>query len=173
MQQKRIEQLELKVKNLKRQYEDRVIKFLKTPVDRRTVKTQIEINHLRATIYGLEEQVYVLDRTLDNEQRALNFINSVNDLGLDATEIDSLLDSQSDRLLLDKYFVHKLDDLTQRMFIANTSKFVRVLKQFVDKRQVYRKTPSSVLLEELTLLKSNLVKHMCVLDKLVEPLVEC
>lgn len=160
-----IETLALKESNLRSQYENKVMAALRKGKIDEQCKNDLIV--MVAEQYGLEEQLYSL-RHNNNHKRRNDFINNLNELGFDNREIEIMLDNdQNEDYLERKFNVSLKSDPLQCMFRKHYKKFLKILKQFVDKRNVYRKSENPKMLEELVMLKCNLIKHLCIMEKLV------
>lgn len=166
----KIHQIQTKENKVRDQYELKVMSFLKQPVESRSPVLQNEIVHLSSLLRGYEEQLYALRRSYD-DKRQLNFINDIGEFDFSCEQIEQLM--ESDKILLDRYRAIDLNETLRKYFDNNSQKFTKILKQFVQKRNAYRKTPKSTLLQELVFLKSNLIWHLCVLETLTKPLMSC
>ncbi|QAT90312.1 protein kinase interacting protein [Spodoptera exempta nucleopolyhedrovirus] len=165
MQDQRIKLLSVKETNLRDQYENKVMSALKKgKIDE---QTKNELIIMVAEQFGIEEQLYSLRHNCTDERRK-DFINNLNEIDFSNFEIELLLDDANKDYLKTKYkTAETLPESLQKVFDRNNDKFVKILKQFCTKRNVYRKNENSNLLEELVLLKCNLIKHLCVMEKLI------
>ena len=166
MQDERITILAEKEKNLRTQYENKVLAVLKKGKIDDNVKNELII--MVAEQYGIEEQLYSL-RHNSTDKRRKDFINNLNELDFSNFEVEQMLDEdQNFDFFMKKYNVSTKPASIQTNFEKNCKKFLKILKQFIDKRNVYRgaKSENNILLEELVLLKCNLIKHLCVMEKL-------
>jgi hypothetical protein len=128
--------------------------------------TKNELIIMVADQFGIEEQLYSL-RHNQTDDRRKEFINNLKELDFSNYEIEEMLNADVDcNLLSKKYKTTTKPESIQTAFANNSKKFVKILKQFVDKRNVYRKSENANLLQELVLLKSNLIKHLCTMEKL-------
>ncbi|AUV65289.1 PKIP-1 [Alphabaculovirus myunipunctae] len=161
--QARIEQLSAKESNLREHYQNRVVAaILKNKYDERL---QLELSVMVAEQFGLEEQLYSLRHNIVSKKRQTDFVNSLAELDYSNYEIETLVQNADYEYLPQKYKIDALPPTLQTVFRKNNKKFVKILKEFVDKRNLHRKKPNDKLLEELVLLKSNLIKHLCVMEK--------
>ncbi|QNV47788.1 protein kinase interacting factor [Alphabaculovirus altersperidaniae] len=169
MQDERIAILTEKERNLKAQYENKVMAVLKKGkvIDE---NTKNELIIMVAEQFGIEEQLYSL-RHNSTDKRRKDFINNLNELDFSNFEIEQMLEetaatNENCKVLLKKYNVATKPPAIRTTFEKNNDKFVKILKQYIEKRNVYRKCESDTLLQELVLLKCNLIKHLCVMEKL-------
>ncbi|AAZ38199.1 PKIP-1 [Agrotis segetum nucleopolyhedrovirus A] len=164
MQENRIEILSAKEANLRAQYENKVMSALKKGKIDDAAKNELVI--MVAEQFGLEEQLYSL-RHNSTDKRRKDFINNLTELDFENDEIETMLDSATNKdfLSIKSNIVSKPQQI-QKVFEKNNKKFLKVLKQFIDKRNVYRKTNNEKMLEELVMLKCNLIKHLCIMEKL-------
>ncbi|AIE47759.1 pkip1 [Peridroma alphabaculovirus] len=162
--QSRIHQLASKESNLRAQYETKVMAALRKGQFDERVKNELIV--MVADQFGLEEQLYAL-RHNNTIKRQAEFVNHFNDIDYTNEEIEKLLGG--DAAYLDTKYNVRSDaaQVLRDTFIKNRDRFVKILKQFVDKRNVYRKNDSTKLLEELVMLKANLIKHLCIMEKIV------
>ncbi|ACO53569.1 PKIP [Euproctis pseudoconspersa nucleopolyhedrovirus] len=129
-----------------------------------------ELYAMSAVLFGLNEQIFSVTNNFSRDER-IEFINNLNEFGLDNEFVEKLCATRDNKLLLTHYKVADVDfDDSSRsihnMLLSNCKKFTNVLCQFVDKRNAYRKKANDSLLAELVVLKSILVKHLCVIQKL-------
>lgn len=165
MQENRVELLAVKEANLRTQYENKVLSALKKGKIDDDTKNELII--MVAEQFGLEEQLYSL-RHNNTDKRRKDFINNLDELDFKNDEIEIMLDSVNNGdFLASKCNIASKPPSIRKVFDKNNIKFVKVLKQFVDKRNVYRKAENSKMLEELVMLKCNLIKHLCIMEKLV------
>nr|UPO71150.1 orf139 [Trichoplusia ni single nucleopolyhedrovirus] len=162
-----IKKLFIKETNLKEKQESLDKAYRKKPKEDRNENAVDEMTTCAAYLYGVEEQLYSLLSNMTQERR-LDFINDLTELDFSNYEIEILLDSKSDDYLLKKFNVQKKSEHIQKIFKSNSNRFVRVLEQFVAKRQAYMKKPNDNLLEELVMLKSIIIKHLCIMEKLTQ-----
>lgn len=128
--------------------------------------TKNELIIMVADQFGIEEQLYSL-RHNQTDDRRKEFINNLKELDFSNYEVEEMLNADVDcDFLSKKYKATTKPESIQTAFANNSKKFVKILKQFVDKRNVYRKSENANLLQELVLLKSNLIKHLCTMEKL-------
>ncbi|AIZ48591.1 pkip-1 [Agrotis segetum nucleopolyhedrovirus B] len=163
MQDSRIELLSLKEMNLRSQYENKVLAALKKGKIDDDIKNDLIV--MVAEQYGLEEQLYSL-RHNHTDRRRKDFINNLDELDFKNDEIEAMLLVENKDFLAKKCNIAAKPQLLQSVFEKNNKKFIKILQQFIHKRNVYRKTESYKLLEELVLLKCNLIKHLCIMEKL-------
>ncbi|QEI03432.1 PKIP [Spodoptera cosmioides nucleopolyhedrovirus] len=169
--QNQITALTQKEFNLKTQYENKVVSILKKgKIDE---NTRNEMIIMIAEQFGIEEQLYSLNRYGNStEKRRKDFINNLNELDFSNYEIEEMLDAADAEhcdFLMKKYKISESakPESIQKTFEKNSKKFIKILKQFVEKRNAYRKDENSSLLDELVLLKCNLIKHLCIMEKLL------
>lgn len=162
--QKRIDELRVKEENLRASYDAKVISTIKKR--KFTEHTTNEFIVMVADRFGLEEQLYSLCNNTTTKQRK-NFINNLQELNYSNDEIEDLLAGNKE-LLPQKYKIAELPEMIQKVFHKHNERFVKVLKEFIDKRNVYRKTENDRLLEEIVMLKANVINHLCVMEKLVK-----
>jgi hypothetical protein len=161
---KRIAALTQKESNLKTQYENKVISILKKgKIDE---ETRNEMTVMMAEQFGIEEQLYSLNHYGDKRRRK-DFVNDLSEFEFTNDEIEEMLKSSDDDFLLKKYKISSQPQSIQKTFEKNNKKFIKILKQFIEKRNVYRKCENDSLLEELVLLKCNLIKHLSIMSKLL------
>lgn len=128
-------------------------------------KIQMDLYVTAASLFGLEEQLYSLENNVLQQDR-VKFINNLSELGLDNELLEQLLKQPNDPEPLAATFkIESLSGAALNLFRLHTQKFVNVLVQFVAKRNAYRKKTCDNLLIELTLLKSLLIKHYCIVQK--------
>nr|UWK31553.1 pkip-1 [Spodoptera exigua multiple nucleopolyhedrovirus] len=163
--QKRIAALTQKESNLKNQYENKVLCILKKgKIDE---ETRNEMTIMIAEQFGIEEQLYSLNHYSDKRRRK-DFVNDLGEFEFTNDEIEEMLKTSEDDFLLKKYKVSARPRSIQKAFEYNNKKFIKILKQFIDKRNVFRKCENDSLLEELVLLKCNLIKHLSIMSKLLK-----
>ncbi|AJD80827.1 protein kinase interacting protein [Pseudoplusia includens SNPV IE] len=162
-----IKRLFIKETNLKEKHESLDRAYRKRPKEYRNENAVDEMAICAAYLYGVEEQLFSLLSNMTQERR-IDFINDLTELDFSNYEIELLLNSKSDDYLLQKYHIHKKSEHIQKIFKNNSIRFVKVLEQFVIKRQAYKKKPKDNLLEELVVLKSIIIKHLCVMEKLTQ-----
>ncbi|AGE89980.1 pkip [Spodoptera littoralis nucleopolyhedrovirus] len=173
--EEKLKQCRNKESNLMSQYDNRVFGFLRdsSKDDRRSA----DIKLLSCTIYGQRHQTVWLD-SLDkirSENKYLDTINDLTDLKLDAQQIESLVNIADgrERYEATRIIVGNIDewkDFYKEITMTHCGKFAKILKQFVAKRNAMRRSSSSSssdIVLELVLLKSNLVKIKCTIDKLI------
>lgn len=163
--------LRLKEHNLQKQYEDKVKAFFqgKKPKQNRS-QLQNEYIQICSNLYGHREQLYSLESSIQNDKNKINYINSLSELQLKNEDIESLIETQDVNLLVEKFKATELNEFMFNVFQKNGNNLIKVLIQFVNKRNVYRKNNNEHLLNELILLKSLIVKHISIMKKLIEPL---
>ncbi|ABM45741.1 protein kinase-interacting protein 1 [Spodoptera frugiperda multiple nucleopolyhedrovirus] len=164
-QNERITILAEKENNLRNQYDNKVLAVLKKGQFTDAVKNELKI--MAAEQFGIEEQLYNL-RHNNTDNRRRDFINNFNELvDFNNEHIEHMYNNdENDDLLIKKYNITEKPKAIQDVFKKNNRKFIKILKQFIDKRNVYRSNENVALLEELVLLKCNLIKHLCVMEKL-------
>ncbi|QWO71659.1 protein kinase-interacting protein [Orgyia pseudotsugata single capsid nuclopolyhedrovirus] len=129
-----------------------------------------ELFVMSATLFGLDEQIVNIEDNVCIKDK-INFINNLEEFQLDKDVVEAIFERQDHNLLLSKVGADHLKQTTvgvsiEAVALRNAKRFANVLTQFVHKRNVYRKSKNDRLLDELVLLKSNLIKHFCILEKL-------
>ncbi|AAY84077.1 PKIP [Chrysodeixis chalcites nucleopolyhedrovirus] len=162
-----IKKLFIKETNLKEKHESLDKAYRKKPKEDRNESAIDEMTTCAAYLYGVEEQLFSLLSNVSQERR-MDFINDLTELDFSNYEIELLLNTRSDEYLLKKFHVHKKSENIQKIFKSNSIRFVKVLEQFVVKRRAYKKKPKDTLLEELVILKSIIIKHLCIMEKLTQ-----
>ncbi|AGR56865.1 pkip [Hemileuca sp. nucleopolyhedrovirus] len=162
-----------------REYQSKVETFFRLKADDKSkyVNLANQLYVMSAVLYGLDEQLYSVENN-SSRQDKIDFVNNLNELGMDNAFIEELYDS-GDYLLLLAKLTQKDDpsrpDHMQKVLLKNCKKFTQILSQFVDKRKVFRKRYSrddanesfnDPLLKEIFLLKTLLIKHLCILEKI-------
>ncbi|QYC92740.1 Protein kinase interacting factor [Trabala vishnou gigantina nucleopolyhedrovirus] len=168
------------------QYQSKAVMYFKksgAALDHNYVR---EMYVMSATLFGLDEQVYSIENDATTKNDKLNFINNLNELGLDKETIETIYNTIDHVCIMSHYNVNAdswvlvnnkmtnndaSDESTKNVYtilVRNAKKFTNVLVQFVNKRNAYRKKENDILLDELVLLKSTLIKHLCIIQKLSE-----
>lgn len=161
-----IDRLIAKEKNLNDQYNDKVTAFLTDRRHNDNVVFRTNLAVVLANIYAIQEQIYSLQHCSDDDKLKIDFINDLSEFNMDNDQIERLLaEDGTKETFLQNYTIENNELLTREMD-KHASKFVKMLKQFVDKRKVYRAKPNTTLLNELALLKANIIKHFCTVEKL-------
>jgi Pkip-1 protein len=161
--EKRIEDLRVKESNLWKSYTDKVFASIKNR--KYTERSHADFTIMVADQFGLEEHIYSLCNNTDKKSQKY-FVNNLEELNYSNDEIESLL-AMDKELLPKKYGIEQHPEPIQKAFYKHHERFLKVLKEFVDKRNVYRKTDSEKMLEELVMLKAHVIQHLCVMEKLV------
>ncbi|ABY65839.1 PK interacting protein [Orgyia leucostigma nucleopolyhedrovirus] len=131
-----------------------------------------ELFVMSATLFGLDEQIIAIENNVCTQDK-INFVNNMDEFQLDNDVVETIFERQDHNLLMAKVGADRLGASTasapiEAMALRNAKRFTSVLTQFVNKRNVYRKTNNTRLLDELLLLKSIMIKHFCVLEKLTD-----
>ncbi|AXS67773.1 pkip-1 [Cryptophlebia peltastica nucleopolyhedrovirus] len=170
-----------KEKDLRSQYESKVNSFFKNKGMKKSVDIlQNELHQLDALIFGYEEQIHFLS-TNNNvaRQEMVDNVNDLDHLGIDKNFIERMIVDKLDDSLFEIYNTEILNENIIKTFRKHSNKFVKVLCQFDDKRKAYSKKEfnreknkknideNNNLLVELILLKSNLVFHLCTMEKIL------
>jgi hypothetical protein len=162
----RIKQLTIKEQNLCNHYTNKIVSFLKKGKIENRESIRNECIKMQVEIFGLEEQLFVL-RHYNSETKQIEFINNFNELELENCEIEGLYDnSLGIEFLLEKLQMKNVSDYFIKHFYSYSIKFIKILKEFITKRNHYRRKPSKLMLEELVLLKSNIIKLYCMMKRL-------
>nr|QGX02290.1 pkip [Mamestra configurata nucleopolyhedrovirus A] len=161
--QKRIEDLQSKEENLRASYDAKVISTIKKR--KFTDRTTHEFTIMVAEKFGLEEQLFSLCNNQSVKQQK-NFIDNLRELNYSNEEVEHLYAGNMEILPL-KYKVVQEPDMIQKVFNKHHERFIKVLKEFIDKRNAYYKNENEKLLEEIVMLKANIIYHLCIMEKLV------
>ncbi|AAR28923.1 pkip [Leucania separata nucleopolyhedrovirus] len=172
----RIEQYRIKENNLHEQYNNHVLSYLrKSPNVKQGYAEEILL--LSCAYVSQREQTKWLERI--EAMRKPERTDSINDLGgdldLSAADIDALLDG-IERVRDKLAPTDRKSAAIQRTIDESITKFSRIIVQFVDKRNVMRRAIANAvsinrtdaMLDELILLKSNLIKIRIYLKCLCE-----
>lgn len=125
-----------------------------------------ELYAMSAYLFGMDEQLYYLD-TLVSEKDRIDFVNNLSELQLSNELVEKLYTTGNYKDLIAHFKIEKLtNDMMMSIMVKNAKRFTKVLAQFIDKRNAYRKKPKSVLLDEVFNLKINLIKHYCIMQKI-------
>jgi hypothetical protein len=165
--EEQIKQLYVKESNLRARYNQQADALMIKPESKRTQKVLDEMAICTAYLYGAEEQLHNL-LTNRTESLQIEFINNLLELDFDNDEIERIADNmQSDQYLCEKYEeINTKSKSVQTAFKNSSGKFAKILVQFIEKRKAYWKKSNKKLLEELVLLKSNIIKHLCIMEEL-------
>ncbi|AUF81644.1 pkip-1 [Malacosoma neustria nucleopolyhedrovirus] len=159
-----IDRLLTKEKNLNHQYNDKVTAFLTNRRHNDNVIFKTNLAIVLANIYAIQEQIYALQHCSEDEKLQIDFINDLSELNMSNDQIEKLMLNDAKETFLQNY---KIDnELLSNEIDKHAYKFIKMLTQFLDKRKVYRSKPNAALLEELTLLKANIIKQFCTVEKL-------
>jgi hypothetical protein len=159
-----IDRLLTKEKNLNDQYNDKVNAFLTNRRHNDNVIFKTNLAIVLANIYAIQEQIYALQHCLEDKKLQIDFINDLSEFNMSNDQIEQLLVDDAKNTFVKNY---KIDnELLSKEIDKHASKFIKMLIQFIDKRKVYRAKPNTMLLDELTLLKANIIKQFCTIEKL-------
>ncbi|ADB84447.1 PK interacting protein [Apocheima cinerarium nucleopolyhedrovirus] len=158
--------LTMKYQNYQDEYQKKVLAFFSS-IKKPNFATELYI--MSATIMAIEQQLNCLT-PLHTEQIQTDFVNNLNEFKFDSETLDKLIADKNfkqfvrSQFNVDESFNEKLLHVLE----CNSNKFVRTLCEFVKKRNAYRKKPKHVLLHEIVLLKSLMIRYMTIMTKIVE-----
>ena len=172
----RIEQYKIKENNLHEQYNNHVLSYLRKLPNVKSGYAE-EILLLSCAYISQREQTKWLERMVDMTKSGR--IDAINDLGgdldLTSSDIDDLL-SNNEQVINKLAPTDRKGDRFNKTIDDLIIKFSRIVVQFVDKRNVMRRDMANsvpigrteTMLDELILLKSNLIKIRIYLKCLCE-----
>ncbi|ABI35787.1 PK interacting protein [Ectropis obliqua nucleopolyhedrovirus] len=150
------------------EYQQKVMAFLKRNKNEIYNNFVVELYIMSAVLFGMDEQVYSLDNNL-SEANKIDFINNLNELGLQNDMVETMYKTQELDELLKQYSIDAItNEIIVKVLKRNAKNFVGVLLQFLNKRNAYRKNANNSLLDEVVFLKALLIKHLCTMQKLSE-----
>nr|ANS70997.1 protein kinase interacting protein [Lymantria dispar multiple nucleopolyhedrovirus] len=162
-----IQQLHVKVTKVREHYDEKVFVYLSGRTkNSRSAGLLQDLFYLKACLFALQEQLNTLESNCKTVKERVGFINDLFELDFSNEQIEALLKSKNVELLADKYHASALTEALRKPFDRNAEGLVRVLVEFVAKRKVYWKNENERLLDELVYLKSKLIKHLCLIEKL-------
>ncbi|AHH82692.1 PKIP [Buzura suppressaria nucleopolyhedrovirus] len=125
-----------------------------------------ELYAMSAHLFGMEEQLYYLDK-LVNEKDRIDFVNNLGELQLSNDTVEKLYKQGDYRCFVDHFKIDTLNNsMMMSIIVKNAKQFTKVLAQFINKRNAYRKRPKCMLLDEVFYLKTILIKHYCIMEKI-------
>ena len=162
------QQLYSKLKNIRQHYDNKVfVYFTNRTKNSQNVKFFQDLFYLKAYLFALQEQLNCLELNAKTDKSKAEFVGDLYELDFDNEQIESLLESRDPAALVAKYGAHRLPEFLRRSFDQNAEGLVRVIGEFVAKRKVHWKKNDNVqLLDELVYLKSKIIKHLCMIEKL-------
>lgn len=176
----RIAQCWNRERNLETQYNNHVNVFLKSFSDDagKRQRHSVEIVQLACTLYAQRKQTDWLELiAAKSEVCRRDTVNDISDLGLEPVDVEAALADAT--VIRNKLAAghDRLPSALRRCVEKQVDKMARVLVQFVDKRNVMRRCEANAvghkrvesMLNELVLLKSNLVRSVAHIEKLCEP----
>lgn len=167
----RVMQLHAKECNLRKQYETKVMAYLKRKSGSGET-LQNELKSLSAMIFGLEEQIFHLENYTYSDKSKVDFINDLSEIDFSNFELETLIGDDRDKaldMIIQKYkAADMLNSTLMTIFKKHANNLIKILDQFISKRNIYRKKASSKMLDELVYLKSGVIKHLCIIERLAD-----
>jgi hypothetical protein len=156
----------MKYQNYQDEYQKKVLAFFSSA---KKANFATELYIMSATIMAIEQQLNCLT-PLHNQQTQTNFVNNLNEFKLDSESLDILITEKNFKQFVRNQFNvdESMNEKLLHILECNSNKFVRTLCEFVKKRNAYRKRPKDVLLHEIVLLKSLMIRYMTIMTKIVE-----
>ncbi|AIU41350.1 pkip [Sucra jujuba nucleopolyhedrovirus] len=124
-----------------------------------------ELYAMSANLFGLDEQLYYLDN-IKSKGDQVEFINNLSELQLSNDLVEDMYKRRDYNTILDHFGSDIKNEMMNRIMSKNAKRFVQVLAQFIDKRNAYRRKQKDNLLVELVSLKTLLIKHYCIMQKI-------
>ncbi|BAC67349.1 protein kinase interacting protein [Adoxophyes honmai nucleopolyhedrovirus] len=181
--------LKTKENNLRDQYENKVKTYLKRFSAVNDIASKLSLKQLQhdlyqldALLFGTEEQVYFLNNSNNVAKRDLiDNVNDLDHLALSKDEIMDMIENKSIDVFLKRIpSTCQLDEDYANILNKHAKGVMKVFTEFENKRKAFIKQQylqefnklgknknTDKLLEEVILLKSVIIKHLCIFERVL------